>query len=135
MSDLRIFAISGSALSAQSVRLNTIASNMANAGVAGSSPEESYRARYPVFRTVSDPDLGGARTVDVAAVIESNQPGEKRYAPDHPLADEQGYIYMPNVNLVEQMADMIAASRSYQSNLEVMSTARELMIQTLQLGR
>ncbi len=134
MSDFRIFAISGSALNAQSVRLNTIASNMANAGVAGSSPEEAYRARYPIFRTVSDP-VGGARKVDVAAVIESSQPGEKRYAPDHPLADQEGYIYMPNVNLVEQMADMIAASRSYQSNLEVMSTARELMIQTLQLGR
>ncbi len=135
MSDFNIFRISGSALNAQSVRLNTIASNLANANVAASSPEEAYRARMPVFTAQPDASMEGAVRVSVSQVVQSDAEPVPRYQPDHPQADEAGYVYMPNVNTVEQMADMISASRSYQTNLEVMNTTKDLMMQTLQLGR
>ena len=135
MSDFRIFQISGSALNAQSVRLNTVASNLANASVASDSPENVYRAQMPVFEARPDPTLGGAMRVEVTQIAESDAPAQRRYAPNHPQADAEGYLFMPNVNAVEQMADMISASRSYQTNLEVMNTTKELLLQTLQLGR
>ena len=138
MSNLfKLFDISGSALSAQSVRLNTVASNMANAQVAASSPEQAYRAKHPVFASVLQ-DIGpgeATASVRVAAVIESQAEPRAEYAPHHPLADEQGYIYKPNVNVVEEMANMISASRSYQNNVEVMNTTRQLLLRTLQLGQ
>ncbi|MDJ0656518.1 MAG: flagellar basal body rod protein FlgC [Xanthomonadales bacterium] len=135
MSDFNIFRISGSALNAQSVRLNTIASNMANANVAAGSAADVFRARMPVFQATADPELNGARRVEVTDIIESTAEPIKQYSPGHPLSDDDGYIYKPNVNVVEQMADMISTSRSYQNNLEVMNTTKELMMQTLQLGR
>ena len=135
MSDFRIFQVAGSALDAQNVRLNTIASNLANANVAASSPEEAYRARMPVFTAQPDASMEGAVRVSVSQVVQSDAEPVPRYQPDHPQADEAGYVYMPNVNTVEQMADMISASRSYQTNLEVMNTTKDLMMQTLQLGR
>ena len=140
----KIFEISGSALSAQSTRLNTIASNLANADAATGDPESVYRARHPVFATVLEQAASaGAGAgqgqagagVRVAGIVESQAPPIARYEPGHPLADEQGYIYLPAINTVEQMADMISASRSYSSSVEVLSTTKELMLRTLQLGR
>lgn len=138
----KIFDISGSALSAQSTRLNTIASNLANADTAASSADAAYRARHPVFATILEQANGApqapgqpAAGVRVAGIVESTAPPIARYEPGHPLADEQGYIFLPAVNTVEQMADMISASRSYSSSVEVLSTTKELMLRTLQLGR
>ncbi len=133
MSDSSIFSVAGSALNAQSVRLNTIASNMANADVAASSAEQTFRARLPVFKA----QTGGGQLsgVQVAEIVESNAPARMRFQPDHPQANDEGYVYLPNVNLIEQMTDMISASRSYQANLEVITTSKELMLQTLQLGQ
>lgn len=136
----KIFEISGSALSAQSTRLNTIASNLANADAAATDPEGVYRARHPVFATVLEQARGAGNEqagagVRVAGIVESQAPPVARYEPGHPLADEQGYIYLPAINTVEQMADMISASRSYSSSVEVLSTTKELMLRTLQLGR
>lgn len=141
----KIFEISGSALSAQSTRLNTIASNLANADAVSGSPETVYRARHPVFAATLAQAAGAAGTpgggspaaagVRVTGIVESQAPPIARHEPGHPLADENGYVYLPAINTVEQMADMISASRSYSSSVEVLSTTRDLMLRTLQLGR
>ncbi|MCG5499836.1 flagellar basal body rod protein FlgC [Ectothiorhodospira lacustris] len=133
----KIFDVSGSALSAQSVRLNTIASNMANAQVASTTPEQAYRSKQPVFQTVMDQFGRSASTtpVRVAGIVESQAEPFVKYEPHHPLANEQGYVYMPNVNLVDEMANMISASRSYENNVEVMNTTKQLLLRTLQLGQ
>lgn len=137
MSLFKIFDLSGSALSAQSVRLNTVASNMANADVASSSPTDVYRARHPVFSAVMQQAVGGreAAGVRIDGIVESTAPPRAEYMPSHPLANEEGYVFFPAINAVEEMADMISASRSYQSNVEVMNTVKQLMLRTLQLGR
>ncbi|NHA13386.1 flagellar basal body rod protein FlgC [Thioalkalivibrio sp. XN279] len=138
----KIFHISGSALSAQSTRLNTIASNLANADTAASTPEAVYRARHPVFAATLEqatagagPQAQSAPGVRVTGIVESQAPPVARHDPGNPLADENGYVYLPAINTVEQMADMISASRSYSSSVEVLSTTRDLMLRTLQLGR
>ncbi len=130
MSSFSIFQVAGSAMAAQSVRLNTVSSNMANADVVASRPEDTYKARVPVFE--AQPDGQG---VSVRQVAESTDAPVKRYQPGHPLADEQGYVYAPNVSVVEEMANMISAARSYQSNLEAVNTAKSLMLHTLNMGR
>ncbi len=133
MSLFRVFDISGSALHAQTVRLNATASNMANAESASSSTQSTYRARHPVFATqlaAADEAAG----VDVLGIVESQEPLRRTYRPEHPLADENGYVNMPNVNPVEEMANMISASRSYQSNVEVMNTSKQMLMRTLALG-
>jgi flagellar basal-body rod protein FlgC len=136
MSLLNILGVSGSALAAQTVRLNTISSNLANAESVSGSAAEAYRAKQPVFSTVmsevDDPSLAG---VEVAEIIEKDGPARQEFAPDHPLADADGYIYFGNVNPVEEMANMISASRSYQNSVEAMNTAKQLLLQTLNLGR
>jgi len=134
MSSFRIFDIAGSALSAQSLRLNTVASNLANADAVSGDPNNVYKARLPVFKVDSShgPDSAG---VQVLGVVESQAAPQKRYEPGHPLADAQGYVYAPNVNPVEEMVNMISASRSYQGNVEVMNTAKQLALQTLNLGK
>lgn len=137
MTMLKIFDVAGSALSAQSVRLNTIASNLANADVVSSSAEQAYRAKQPIFSAVLD-NVAGDQTsgrVRVADIIESQIPPGKEYAPQHAQADNQGYIYTSNVNVIEEMANMISASRSYQSNVEVMNTSKQLLLSTLRIGR
>jgi flagellar basal-body rod protein FlgC len=137
MNMFKIFDVAGSALSAQSVRLNTIASNLANADVVADSPEEAYRSRQPVFSAVLDnvtQDRESAR-VTVAGIVESQAPVRKEYTPHHPLADAEGYVYTSNVNVVEEMANMISASRSYQSNVEVLNTSKQLLLSTLRLGQ
>jgi flagellar basal-body rod protein FlgC len=132
---MNIFDISGSALSAQSLRLNITASNLANADSASSSAGATYRARQPVFAAMLNDARGGASGVKVLGVVESQAPLRTVYSPGHPLADEKGYLHMPNVNVVEEMANMISASRSYQSNVEMMNTSRQLMLRTLSLGQ
>lgn len=138
MSNLfKIFDVSGSALSAQSVRLNAVSSNMANAQMVSQTPEGTYRSKHPVFATLLQ-GLGAdsiSAPVRVAGVLESQAQPRAEYAPQHPLADEQGYVYRPNVNVVEEMANMISASRSYQNNVEVMNTTKQLLLRTLQLGQ
>lgn len=137
MSLFKVFDLSGSALSAQSVRLNTVASNMANADVASSTAEGVYRARHPVFTAVLEQATGGAAgssSVRVAGIVENQTPPRVEYLPGHPLANDEGYVFFPSVNVVEQMADMMSASRSYQSNVEIMSTVKQLMLRTLQIG-
>lgn len=134
MSLFNMFNISGSALTAQSMRLNTVASNLANADSAISSDGQPYRAKQVVFEAVPMPS-DAARGVRVSQVVEDNSPPRMVYDPQSPLADEQGYVAMPNVNVVEEMVNMMSASRSYQTNADVMNTAKTLLLRTLQLGQ
>lgn len=136
MSLMKIFDIAGSGMSAQALRLNTTASNMANAESVSSSIDQTYRARHPVFSAVMLDAAGGSEEVgvEVKGIVESQEPLRKEYQPGHPLSDEQGYIYLPNVNMVEEMANMISASRSYQTNAEVVKTSKQLLMRTLTLG-
>jgi flagellar basal-body rod protein FlgC len=132
-----IFNVAGSSMSAQSVRLNTVASNLANADVVSGSEKNIYRSRQPVFAAVLEA-LGGEQSsvpVRVAGVVESQAPARQEYAPDHPMANDQGYIYRSNVNTIEEMTNMMAASRSYQDNVEVFNTSKQLLLKTLNLGR
>jgi|TARA_R110000772_G_scaffold48088_2_gene109700 flagellar basal-body rod protein FlgC len=138
MSLFNIMAVSASALEAQSVRLNTISSNLANSQVVSSTPEGAYQARYPVFETLLQDGLGdaeGAAGVRVAEIVESQLPPRQEFSPSHPLANEEGYIYRSNINPVDEMANMISASRSYQSSIEAMNTAKQLIQRTITLGR
>lgn len=133
----KIFDIAGSAMSAQSVRLNATASNLANANTAAGRADQAYRARQPVFQTVMDeqgldPATAGVR---VAQVNESTVPPQRIYEPGHPQADAQGYVYLPNVNVVDEMVNMISASRSYQNSVEVLNTSKDLLLRTLGLGQ
>ena len=128
MSRFPVFDVAGSALAAQSVRLNATASNLANANNLAGSPEAVYRAHEPVFQSVD----GGVR---VQEVREDQSAPQKLYQPGHPLADAEGYVYAPNVNVVEEMVNMISASRSYQSNIEVFNTTKDLAMRTLSLGK
>jgi flagellar basal-body rod protein FlgC len=132
----KIFDTAATGMSAQSLRLNLVASNMANIDSVGSTNDQTYRARHPVFRAMLDQfnPNGAAVGVEMRGVIESESPLKREYAPDHPKADEDGFIYRPNVDLAEEMANMISASRSYQSNVEVVNTAKQMMIATLRLG-
>jgi len=137
MSLFNVFDIAGSGMAAQSLRLNTTASNLANSESVSSSVDETYRSRQPVFAAMVQDHMdpkGASSGVQVMGIVESQAPLRPQYQPDHPMADEQGYIFMPNVNVVEEMANMISASRSYQSNIEVINTAKQLAIQTLQIG-
>ena len=138
MSSFKIFDIAGSGMSAQSVRLNTVASNLANADSVSGDPNNVYRAKHPVFQAVLGSGLNAdasTATVTVSGIAENPAAPASRYDPGNPLADSQGYVYAPNVNIVEEMTDMISASRSYQNNVEVMNTARDLMLDTLKLGQ
>ncbi|MBI2380976.1 MAG: flagellar basal body rod protein FlgC [Gammaproteobacteria bacterium] len=140
MSLFNVFDIAGSALGAQSVRLNTTASNMANADSIASSIDETYKARHPVFAALQaslsgQADADANAGVQVTGIVESQKEAQAVYMPDNPMADAQGYVYRPNVNIVEEMADMISASRSYQANVQVANTAKQLVLRTLQLGQ
>jgi flagellar basal-body rod protein FlgC len=137
MSMFKIFDTAATGMSAQSLRLNLVASNMANADAVSSSIEQTYRARHPVFQALLDqanPE-SAASGVKMVGVVESQSPLVQEYAPDHPLANEEGYIFRPNVNMVEEMANMMSASRSYQSNVEVANAAKQLLIATIQMGQ
>ena len=136
MSMLRIFDIAGSAVSAQSQRLNVVASNLANADTVAGPDGGAYKARQVVFQTalMSHGDQGAAG-VRVSTIAEDNRPGRRQHDPRHPGADAEGYVTYSNVNPVEEMVNMISASRSYQNNVEVMNTARSLLLKTLQIGQ
>jgi len=132
-----IFDIAGSGLSAQTLRLNLTASNLANSQNVASAPDAVYRARHPVFRT-RDLSFAGRMAgagVEVVDIVESQVAAIQRYDPGNPQADENGIVYATNVNPVEEMANMISAARSYQSNLEVINTSKELLMRTLSLGQ
>ena len=145
MSLFRIFDIAGSAMSAQSVRLNTTASNLANAESVSSSAETTYRARRPIFAAaLADALQGEGRSsggdqaavgVGVKGIVESQAPLQREYNPAHPMADKDGFIYRSNVSQVEEMADMMSASRSYQTNVQVADSAKQMLLQTLRLGK
>ena len=147
MSLMNVFDIAGSGMSAQSVRLNTTSSNIANADSVTSNTDETYRARHPVFSAhlqnaldgkpfdFSANQLNAGGGVDVLGIVESDAPLQLRYEPNHPQADENGYVSYPNVNIVEEMANMISASRSFQTNVDVMNSAKQMMQHALSLGR
>ena len=134
MSLLNIFNVAGSAMNAQSQRLNTVASNLANADSATSANGEPYKARQVVF-AATPVGANGATGVSVSAVVEDQSPMKMVYDPKNPLADDKGFVAMPNVNVVEEMVNMISASRSYQTNVEMMNTTKTLLQKTLTLGQ
>jgi flagellar basal-body rod protein FlgC len=133
MSMFSIFEISGSAMTAQSQRMNVTASNLANADSVAGPDGQPYRAKQVHFETLlqSRQGIGGVR---VSAVVDDPSPMKREYLPGHPLADEQGYVTKPNVEAVHEMVNMIAASRAYQANVEVLNTSKQLMLKTLTLG-
>ncbi len=133
MSMLSVYNIAGSALAAQSMRLNAVASNLANADSVAGPDGQPYRAKQVVF--AAKPVEGGGLGVRVTGVVEDLAPPRILFDPKNPAANEQGYVTMPNVNVVEEMVNMISASRAYQSNVEVMNTAKTLMQKTLALGQ
>ncbi len=146
MSLFNVFDLAGSGLRAQSIRLNVTASNLANADNVAGAPEAAYRARHPVFsshmqpgNTAGSAGFGPGKAestgVRVLGIVESAIEPVKRYEPAHPLADEEGYVYATNVNPIEEMVNMLSASRSYQSNVEVLNTTKELLLGTLRLGQ
>jgi len=134
MSLFNIFNVSGSAMSAQSQRLNVVASNLANADSATSASGQAYRAKQVVFEATPSAD-NTATTVRVKEVIEDPSPMKMMYDPKNPLADEKGYVEMPNVNTVDEMVNMLSASRSYQNNVETMNAAKSLLMKTLTIGQ
>ena len=146
MSSFKAFDIAGSGMSAQSVRLNTTASNLANAESVSGDPNRVYKARHPIFEAVraqlqasamqgqANGENGNA-AVRVTGIYESQAPATARYEPGNPLANADGYVYAPAVNVVEEMVNMISASRSYQNNVEVMNTSKDLLLATLRLGQ
>ena len=136
---INIFDVSGSAMAAQTVRLNATASNIANAQSVAEDPAATYRARHPVFaqqlQAAQAANAGEPAGVQVLGMVESQAPLNRRFEPEHPFADEGGFVTYPNVSVVEEMANMISASRSFQLNVEVMNTARTLAERVLQLGQ
>ena len=136
MSLMSVFDVTGSAMAAQTVRINTVASNLANANTATTTAEEAYRAKNPVFETVFHSAFDQANAgVRVTGITESSVDPQRVFKPGHANADAEGYIYMSNVNAVDEMVNMISASRSYQSSVEVLSTSKELLMRTLSLGQ
>lgn len=134
MSTFSIFHVSGSAISAQAQRLNVVASNLANADAVATPNGQAYKARLVTFETVPMGDEGSAG-VRIESIKESNDPIRRVHNPNHPSADAEGYVNHSNVNPVEEMVNMISASRSYQNNVEVMNTAKSLLLKTLQMGQ
>ncbi|EPE37967.1 flagellar basal-body rod protein flgC [Candidatus Photodesmus katoptron] len=138
MSLFHVFNVTRSAMNAESIRLNTTSSNLANINSVSSSYSQTYKARHPVFSA----DLRKAHSrnnhvipVKVLGIVESSKPLNREYNPSHPFANDQGYIYKPNVNLMEEMANMISASRSYQVNVQVTDASKQMLLSTLQMGK
>jgi flagellar basal-body rod protein FlgC len=137
MSLLKALETSGTAMNAQQIRLSIISSNLANAQTVSSTSEGAYKAKHPVFAAVMDnysnenPNIG----VKVKDVIESNEPIRKEFNPGHPMSDEEGCIYLTNINSVEEMANMMSASRSFQTNVQVANTSKSMLVKLLRLGK
>lgn len=134
MSLFNVFKISGSAMSAQSQRLNTVASNLANADSVVSSNGKPYQSKQVVFKAMLENDANSA-SVKVDRVIEDTSPGKMVYDPKHPMSNSDGYVTMPNVNVTEEMVNMISASRAYQNNVETMNAAKSMLLKTLNIGQ
>lgn len=134
---LTIFDVAGRSMAAQQVRLNTVASNLANAASVSGSPDTVYKPIKPVFETQYHDvmEKTGIATVDVAGISQSTATPEKRYAPSHPLADKDGYIYAPPIDQNAEMVDMLETSRQYQNNIEVLATAKTLLLKTINVGK
>ena len=141
MSSFKAFDIAGSGMAAQSVRLNTTASNLANADSVSTTAAGVYKPRHPIFEAVraqlstAGAAPGSQPAVRVRGIYESTAPASQRYEPGNPMADANGYVFAPAVNVVEEMVNMISASRSYQNNVEVMNTSKDLLLATLRLGQ
>lgn len=145
MSLSSIFNIAGSGMSAESIRLNTTASNIANADSASSTAAGAYRARKPIFAAIQQGVMNDvsngfdnqapAMGVQVKGIVQSDENLQMRYEPGNPMANKDGYVYYPNVNVAEEMADMMSASRTYQTNVDVMNTAKTMMQRALTLGQ
>jgi flagellar basal-body rod protein FlgC len=138
MSLFNVFDVSGSAMNAETIRLNTTTSNLANAESVNGDATKVYRARHPVFQSMMDQasldDQDASVGVRVMGVVESNTPPLRTYQPDHPLADKDGFVYTSNVNTVEEMANMISANRSFATNVEAVNTARDLLLKVISMG-
>jgi flagellar basal-body rod protein FlgC len=140
MSLFKVFNVAGSALNAQTIRLNTTASNLANAESVNGDSTKVYRARHPVFQAMMDSSSDefegqdAAVGVRVLGVVESTAPPQMRYQPDNPLSNKDGYIFSSNVNSIEEMTNMISANRSFATNIEAINTARDLLLKTLSMG-
>ncbi len=139
MSLFSVFNVSGSALNAETIRLNTTASNLANAESTNGDATKVYRARHPVFQSMMDSeasfdDEDASSGVRVLGVVESTAPPLKPYQPAHPLADKDGYVYTSNVNSIEEMTNMISANRSFATNVEAINTARDLLLKVIAMG-
>ena len=135
MSNLPIFDIAGSALQAQSVRMSTIASNLSNADTVAGSADAVYKPLEPIFQAVTSKNDPNITSVKVKEITQSEAAPTKRYEPGHPLADADGYIYQPDVDPVAQMVNLISTSRNYQAGVEMLTTAKELALATLTMGR
>ena len=139
MSLFNVFNVSGSAMNAETIRLNTTASNLANAESVNGDASKVYRARHPVFQAMMDSESGledqdASTGVRVLGVVESTTPPLKTYQPDHPLADKDGYVYTSNVNSIEEMTNMISANRSFSTNVDAINTARDLLLKVISMG-
>ena len=139
MSLMNVFGVSHSALTAQTSRLNVIAENLANAEVTTGDPDTAYKGKYPLFKSVLTEAQGQgdstAMGVKFDGVVEDTRPARSSYVPGNPLADEDGFVYKSNINSVQEMANMMEATRSYQTNVEMMNTAKQLLMRTLTLGQ
>lgn len=138
MSLFNVFDVTGSAMSAESVRLNTTSSNLANADSVSSSAKDTYKARHAIFGAELNKAMyndNDTVPVRVLGIVESNKPLTAEYNPEHPLANKEGYIYKSNVNVMEEMANMISASRSYQTNVQVADASKQMLLRTLQMGQ
>ena len=137
MSLLKVFDVAGTAMNAQSVRMNVTASNLANAGSVNGDADKVYRAKQPVFSAFrqSLDEQSGLSGVRLNGIVESEVPLTQRFEPSHPDADADGNVWLSNVNTVEEMVNMISASRSYKNNVEIVTTTKDLLLQTLSLGR
>lgn len=139
MSMFSVFDVAGSGMVAQTMRLNVTASNLANAESVGSSPNDVYRAKNPIFSAVHRDRFSLQDTANIkvrmVGILEDQSPARQRHEPGHPLANEDGYVFASNVNAVQEMVNMLSASRSFQNNVEVMNTAKELLLRTLSIGQ
>lgn len=138
MSLFNIMEVAGTGMAAQTVRMNVVSSNLANAGSVASSAEEVFKAKEPLFEAVLKNQIsrgGVAKGVRVSGIVEKSQDISSRYQPEHPMANEEGMVFLTNVNPVEEMANMISASRSFQMNVEVANTSKQLLLKTLSMGR
>ncbi|THB75365.1 MAG: flagellar basal body rod protein FlgC [Gammaproteobacteria bacterium] len=133
MSLFNVFNIAGSGMQAQTVRMNTTASNLANVDSVATTPEQAYKAKHPVFASVLNAQMTGG--VKVKDIYQSDAEHLMRYEPNNPQSNNEGYVFQSNVNSIEEMVNMISASRSYQNNVEIMNTSKEMLTKTLSLGK